>query len=136
MTSDEELRGNFTIQVIEDDIIFVEWFRDLPDPADNVRQAQLAEEGFQKIFDIDPNRKYHFLSDLTPIGNITHRFPRDSRKIYMDTINHPQIDKIAVGVANVLFKILISFVTAATSKGDKVKFFTTVAEAKAWLREA
>lgn len=136
MATDEEIKKTFKITADTDEILNFAITGTVNDVAANVRQAELIDEYFQKIFNDNPERKFKCLVDLSPIKATAHYPSPQARQMYAKMINYQQLQKIAVVVPSLLTQAIINFILHATIKRGGIKLFKSKIKAIEWLKQA
>ena len=95
------------------------------------------EDAIEIIKELD----FHFLKDKGKLLSLidmseTTRPTSGSRKVHALNIknNHNHFKKAAFFGASIMNRVLANFISKASGKGDKVKYFDTEKEAIHWLK--
>jgi len=97
-------------------------------PVDESEAEQLRDSGWKCI------ESGYASSIIIDIQQSTE-FSSAARKIWVEFLKHPKIEKTAIFGGNVFVRTLASFVIAASQKKN-IKFFTTEDEAMEWLTKS
>ncbi|MFA6255418.1 MAG: STAS/SEC14 domain-containing protein [Patescibacteria group bacterium] len=136
MATEEEIKNTFKITADADEILNFAITGNVNDVAANVRQAELVDAYFQKIFNDNQERKFKCLVDLSPIKATAHYPSPQARQIYAKILNYQQLQKIAIVVPSLLTQAIINFILHAAIKRGGIKLFKSKTKAIEWLKQA
>lgn len=95
--------------------------------------AQLFKEQMLAIYNQYPDKKFNTLVDTTQITQDMQPIPKEARKIYLELIDHPQTNKIAMATGPSTFSFISKFILGLFARNNLIKFFANRIEALAWL---
>jgi len=136
MATEEEIKKTFKITADADEILNFSITGTVNDVTANVRQAELVDEYFQRIFNDNPERKFKCLVDLSPIKATAHYPSPQARQIYAKILNYQQIKKVAIVVPSLLTQAVMNFVLHAALKRGGIKLFKNKPKAIEWLKQS
>jgi len=134
MKTDATLREGFRVFPSPDEhIIYITFFINEQEPDDNIRATELVVSDARRALDNSSAGKCLALVDTVAIGNGVHVVFPDSRKIYADLIADARIKRVAFLGSNDFVASIIGTIGDLTGYPSKVKWFSDVDKAKAWL---
>ncbi len=134
MPSDQELQNTFKLTQEEGNIVAVS-FPELLTEENSNEQAQLVVESVEEIFSKNPQTKFGFLVDLSPMKFQPSFLTGESRVVYEEFAQNKQLGKVAIIGANLFYKVATNFLMTASRRGSDIKWFTDKKEAFSWLRK-
>lgn len=103
------------------------------DEAESTRQAELAAGRIKENFAAHQDQPMSALVNLLPLGNATY-LSNGAKRIYIDLMQLPQLSRLAFVVESKLIRMITSLMTQLSARWGKIKWFSSVGEAEAWLR--
>ena len=134
MPSDQELQNTFKLTQEEGNIVAVSFPELLTEESSN-EQAKLVVESVEEIFSKNPQTKFGFLVDLSPMKFQPSFLTGESRVVYEEFAQNKQLGKVAIIGGNLFYKVTTNFLMTASRRGSDIKWFTDKKEAFSWLRK-
>jgi len=134
MKTDAEIQKTFKVFLGKDDILEAVFLERQTDHQDELRQAQLMLGELLDYFKTNPNEKFNFLIDLSPMGKSSYVMGRNARSYYKENLMPEKIKKMAIITESAVIKTLITFVLMAIRQKN-ISFFTSKEEALAWIKK-
>lgn len=132
MRSDEELVKTIAVE-LRGSTVYYTMLEPMMDEAESTRQAELAARQIKEYFAAHPAKPMSALVNLLPLGNATY-LSDGAKKIYIDLMQLPQLSHLAFVVESKLIRMITSLMTQLSARWGKIKWFSSVDEAEAWLR--
>lgn len=136
MKSDEELLKTFKIDRLENNLLRIEISQAEPVEEDNVRQAELLVAAIVRVEDENPKAIYSFLIDLTKVPTSKSFISHHAHEIYSKFNNHQLLNKAAIVGNSMLLEMAINLIMQAIGRGQSMRWFKDMEEAKKWLAES
>jgi hypothetical protein len=132
MKTDQELLETFDLTFEEPDIQILTVKASTTTKEDAIRQAQLIEKAYEKMEDEHPGISFRNLSDLRQTHS-TGPMPAEARDIFMKSAQ--KVRKGAIVGNNLLLEAAVNLIAQAMGKGQSIRWFKDIEEARAWLKE-
>lgn len=121
MKTDEQLKQNFKVFLGKDDVIYDIIKKIEQEDKESTRAAELEEQALKDILKQNPDKKFYFLVDLLAIPKEIKYMSSGARKVYSGIMANKQIKKTGIAGQSLFFKVMASFLSAASGSTDKVK---------------
>lgn len=133
METSENIKKTYDLSV-EGNIVFITLFKKMENKEDEVFQAESVASDILNVFKDNPEKVFHAVADLSPIGTGPYIMAREARKAYKNLLSGKQVGKMAVVTQSGVMKTVITFVLSAAGKGGNMKFFSSKEDAASWLK--
>ncbi|MBU0731832.1 STAS/SEC14 domain-containing protein [Patescibacteria group bacterium] len=98
---------------------------------ENTSETKWLKDSFKELTEKFPDIEFKILIDVADVGN-SEQMTEETKKIYVDLINDPKIEKIAVYGQTWGMQIILDLLSAL-SRTNKLKSFSNEEKAIAWL---
>ncbi|NUM25866.1 MAG: STAS/SEC14 domain-containing protein [Candidatus Buchananbacteria bacterium] len=129
-----EINKTFKIYGDNEGVLYLDFLENVQDVASNVSQAEGINQKLNQIFSDHPEKKFKLLVDLSLVSQSAHYPSPRARAIFAEMAGKEQLERIAVVAPNTLSRAIMGFVIRAANAKKPIKFFSTRADASAWLK--
>lgn len=130
--NDEELRQSFSLKLDDDALLHIDYLRQLPDQAAQIRLGELIVKDILKAFRAHPERQFLLLLDIRNVQQGAF-FYLPATQPYRQLAEHPQLHKAAAITTGTLLTPLIEMFIRSIKKDDHIRVFRREADARRWL---
>lgn len=133
--TDEELRQCFSLKLDEENLIHIDFLRQLQDEAAQKRLSELVVESILTVFQAHPQRQFFLLIDIRNIQQGAF-FYLPAAEPYRRLAEHIQLEKAAALTTGTLLTPLIEMFVRSVRKDDRIRVFRREADAYRWFRSS
>lgn len=103
---------------------------DLDRGTDDAAEAEVAVARIRQVIREQGLESAPLLVDLRESTGVSP----DARRVYEQAVADDRLERIAFVTSSTFMRVAVNFVTRASGKAEKTRFFTTPDDAMTWLR--